>query len=602
MAVDDTTEPDPKAPPPPPRAAFALGSRVRGRVSRAPLDERYRMLETLGRGGMGEVIAAHDDVLGRDVAIKRMLDVDRPHATMRFLREARIQSMLDHPAIPPVHELAQDSQGRPYFVMKRLTGTTLAKILEDQSRGLAQQYPLEKLLNAFADVCLAIELAHTRGIIHRDLKPANIMLGDFGEVFVLDWGVAKVINANAPALTKLVEVAPISTQAGVVIGTEGYMPPEQKLGLDLDARVDVYALGCVLYEIVTGRRFDPRVRASEKAPERVIAPELDELCAAATASERSTRLASARVLGARVQHYLNGDRDVAMRRRLARQTLSRAMTVAKTPTEEAQSVAMREAGRALALDPTSTEAADLVSRLMLEPPRTMPTDVAESLARAERTASIKHTRVASLAYLMYAAFIPYMVWMGIRQWWAIGAFAAILTFLLAAAWLRVRYPDRLAFAIATVVGNAGMIALLGRMFSPYFIATGVATLTISSVLSGPKFRRRPLLVTMIACILLATVGSGLLELAGVLDATITFSGDALAINTGVIDLHATGAHLGLAIYALGLILGAALITRELGRANDDSQRRLHLQAWRLRQLVPDPSVSSAEQRQHGGRC
>src|SRR5687768_13806700 len=195
--------------------------RMPGQPARAPLHERYRVLETLGRGGMGEVIAAHDDVLGRDVAIKRMLEADQPGATTRFLREAKIQGTLNHPAIPPVHELAHDADGRPFFVMKRLTGITLSKILSDQAAGLGLRYPLQRLLNAFADVCLAVELAHTRGIVHRDLKPANIMLGEFGEVYVLDWGVAKIIGQSDPAMAPLRDSSPgmqQATQAGTVVG------------------------------------------------------------------------------------------------------------------------------------------------------------------------------------------------------------------------------------------------------------------------------------------------------------------------------------------------------------------------------------------------
>ena len=145
--------------------------------------ERYRIGERIGRGGMGEVLAARDEHLGREVAIKRMR-AEAPTAIQmtRFLHEARIQGRLDHPAIVPVHDVGFDGRGRPYFAMKKLAGTTLSAILK------AREAPRRRLLRAFADVCLAVEFAHVRGVIHRDLKPDNVILGDSGEVYVLDWG------------------------------------------------------------------------------------------------------------------------------------------------------------------------------------------------------------------------------------------------------------------------------------------------------------------------------------------------------------------------------------------------------------------------------
>src|SRR5688572_14723008 len=141
------------------------------RASGADIPARYIVGKELGAGGMGEVLLARDQQIERDVAIKRMRVTATPAAVARFVREAKIQGRLDHPAIVPVHELATDPEGRPFFVMKRLTGTTLADLLVSPTPPSRQ-----KLLRAFADVCLAIEFAHARGVIHRDLKPANIML------------------------------------------------------------------------------------------------------------------------------------------------------------------------------------------------------------------------------------------------------------------------------------------------------------------------------------------------------------------------------------------------------------------------------------------
>src|SRR3954469_3707119 len=134
---------------------------------------RYRLGRGIGKGGMGEVMAARDEQVGRDVAIKRMRAANPSEpAINRFLREAMVQGRLEHPAIVPVHEIGRDADGLPYFVMKKLTGTSLAKILEDRTM------PLQRILRAFADACLAVEFAHVRSVVHRDLKPDNIMLGD----------------------------------------------------------------------------------------------------------------------------------------------------------------------------------------------------------------------------------------------------------------------------------------------------------------------------------------------------------------------------------------------------------------------------------------
>ena len=156
---------------------------------------RYKLGRRIGKGGMGEVMAARDEQIARDVAVKRMRAANPSERSIqRFLREAKVQGRLEHPAIVPVHEIGRDTDGLPYFVMKKLTGTSLAKILEDH-----ETVPLQRVLRAFADVCLAVELAHNRGVVHRDLKPDNIMLGDYGEVYVLDWGLAKLVSSSVSA-------------------------------------------------------------------------------------------------------------------------------------------------------------------------------------------------------------------------------------------------------------------------------------------------------------------------------------------------------------------------------------------------------------------
>jgi len=199
------------------------------------LDGRYQQRESLGAGGMGEVALCLDDRVGREVALKVLrpeVSSSRP-ARLRFLREARLQGQLEHPAIVPVHDIGVSPSGHDYFTMKRIRGFTLQEILIGIRQGVGpwrERYGTRRLLAAFGQVCLAIDFAHARGIVHRDLKPANIMFGDFGEVYVLDWGLAKVMDEvpegeDAVAGPLRLPEEPAVTRDGLVMGTIGYMAP-----------------------------------------------------------------------------------------------------------------------------------------------------------------------------------------------------------------------------------------------------------------------------------------------------------------------------------------------------------------------------------------
>ncbi|MBA2542522.1 MAG: serine/threonine protein kinase, partial [Deltaproteobacteria bacterium] len=387
----------------------------------AALPSRYTLGEVIGRGGMGEVMAARDEQIGRSVAIKRLRQPD-PEMLARFLREARVQGRLEHPAVVPVHELAYDEANQPFFVMKHLTGDTLAKVLPQR------KFTTQQLLRAFAEICLAIEFAHTRGIVHRDLKPANIMLGDFGEVYVLDWGIARVAGDEPRESFEDIGTSPtIETSAGSILGTPGYISPEQIRGeADLDGRTDVYALGCILFEILAQRPLHPRghagiasaladvdARPSLHAPE--VPPELDKICVRATASDKHDRYESARSLSEAVQRYLDGNRDLALRKQLASDELTAARTALESSHLPAQhTAAIRAAARAIALDPTEREAVELVGHLMLQPPKQVPPEVDRELARLDDEELIKSTRIGLAAAISAALFVPILYWMGFR--------------------------------------------------------------------------------------------------------------------------------------------------------------------------------------------
>ena len=192
---------------------------------------RYRILGEIARGGMGVVLRGHDPELGRDLAIK--LQLDRPDADFgRFLEEARITGRLQHPGIIPIHEVGRLSDGTPFFTMKLVEGRTLSALLAERA---SPHDDLPRFLKVFEQVCQTMAYA-MRGVIHRDLKPSNIMVGDFGEVQVMDWGLAKQRDEGGtrkeetepiPAPDSSSLAPPSLTQAGTVVGTLAYMPPEQ---------------------------------------------------------------------------------------------------------------------------------------------------------------------------------------------------------------------------------------------------------------------------------------------------------------------------------------------------------------------------------------
>ncbi len=229
---------------------------------------RLQLLGEVARGGMGVIIKGRDSDLGRDLAVKVLLEQHRenPDLIRRFIEEAQISGQLQHPGVVPVYELGTLADHRPYFAMKLIKGRTLAALLAERA-GPAEDQP--RLLGIFEQVCLTMAYAHVRGVIHRDLKPSNIMVGSFGEVQVMDWGLAKVLphggvdddeDAGRIRHETVIRTGRTSadselSQAGSVMGTPAYMPPEQASGdLDrLDERADVFALGSILCEVLTGQ-------------------------------------------------------------------------------------------------------------------------------------------------------------------------------------------------------------------------------------------------------------------------------------------------------------------------------------------------------------
>ncbi len=209
----------------------------------------YRIIERLGQGGMGVVYLAEDTVLGRRVAIKTLTDTTGPgnqHFRTRFLREARAVSSLSHPHIATIHDYGETEDGQPYIVMELVKGKMLSDLIE------ARTLNWPRAIQIVADVAEALQEAHSRGIIHRDIKPSNVAINERGEVKVLDFGLAKQINALADGAPEPQDLVNTQTRDGLIVGTLAYLSPEQALGVGVDARSDLFSLGLVLYECVTG--------------------------------------------------------------------------------------------------------------------------------------------------------------------------------------------------------------------------------------------------------------------------------------------------------------------------------------------------------------
>ena len=571
---------------------------------------QYRIGDVLGRGGMGEVLSAHDKQIGRSVAIKRLrVENPSPDVLARFLREARIQGRLEHPAVVPVHELWHEEGGQPFFVMKQLAGTTLADVLPKLSANdpkMIEDYPRQRLLRAFVDVCLAIEFAHTRGVVHRDLKPANIALGDFGEVYVLDWGIARVESVPGPesdpaSRASLGDIDSVGdggeTVAGSILGTPGYISPEQIRGdRDLDGRADVYALGCILFEILALVPLHPRnqagiasalagvdARASIRSPDRDIPPELDAICVAATLNDRHQRFATARQLGTAVQRFLDGNRDLALRKQLARKELAAANhALALGDDSSHRRDALRAAARALALDPTDRDPADLVGRLMIESPAEVPPEVEAELERIDLESLRSSARFGLVAAAAYLIFFPILYWIGFRDTWYLIAGPAVCVFII---WVEIQIAPKNAFmsGYLAIAGNLAIFALFAWMVSPVVIGPGPAIIMVTLLAAHRRLIRPWLLALLTVMAMLVPWGIEALEWSATRTSVV---GSDLVLHTAAEKLDPMAMMVALVVYLVALVNLAAL----LSRLQDDDRRRarrtLQLQSWQLRQLVP----------------
>ncbi len=311
---------------------------------------KYRAIQRVASGGMGTVYLAQDTNLGRKLAVKVMnLQDSSGEQAARMLREARIVALLEHPSIVPIHDVGTLADGRVFYAMKLVQGGRLDQYVKEN-------LSLPDVLRVFQKVCEAVAFAHAHGIIHRDLKPENIMVGAFGEVLVMDWGVAKVLARRAPENGDQAEreisddsdidaraTLPLSdgaeavgaTAGGIAIGTPAYMSPEQVLGKTnlLDGRTDVYALGAILYFLTAGRSpFEPTSMADAReqivntAPVRPrhfnprLPRSIEAMALKALSKQREERYGTAQEMADDVVRFLDGKPVSAYRENIVERT------------------------------------------------------------------------------------------------------------------------------------------------------------------------------------------------------------------------------------------------------------------------------------------
>ncbi len=308
------------------------------KITDAPLPEsapggfaRFGVAEPFKEGGGGILTRSQDPYLGREVIFKTLRPEfkDNPDVQLRFLREARVTALIQHPATVPIYEMGRDEDGNPWFTMKEIRGDSLQKILAGitaHDRKFDHFRSRDALLDVLIQVGQALAYAHGCHVVHRDIKPANIMVGAFGEVMVMDWGVAKILDDDEDAAEVEYtgpDLGPEMTVYGKVYGTPRYMAPEQARGqTDIDHRVDIFSLGAVLYECLIHRPLvfgsnreellkkiceEPFVSPAKKEPIRMIPPELDAIVMKALEKDPNDRYATMDNFVADLQNFRRGE-------------------------------------------------------------------------------------------------------------------------------------------------------------------------------------------------------------------------------------------------------------------------------------------------------
>jgi eukaryotic-like serine/threonine-protein kinase len=580
--------------------------------------DRYERLGLLGAGGMGEVHLARDRRIGRRVALKilRPGHGSTSDGRTRFVREACVQGQLEHPVIVPVYDLDREADGADFFTMKRVSGMSLKQVLSALKSGdpdATERFSRHRLLSAFQQLCLGIDYAHQRGVLHRDLKPGNIMFGDFGEVYVLDWGLAKVLESETPSLDGLMP-EDANTVEGQVLGTPGYMPPEQLVGsTTVDTRADVYALGAILFEMLALEPLHGRgqpheilrsthvgadARPSVRAPERDVPPELEAICVRATQPDPKERFAGARAMHDAIARFLEGNRDLQLRRDLAAQHARAAREAAAgallggAGAGEARSRALREAGRALALDPDDPTAAEVLGQLLLEPPKELPAGARAEMERAGIEEARSFLFYTGLAFLGFFALPFTMLTSGIQSWTSFGWIvvslaAACLTCFALHAYCRRPEPSRrvvVAGVLTMVTLACTTVAATSGIYGPLFLAPLFAMALTAMTSTVAYLRSARALVIVLGCA--AVIVPTALEWAGLIPPSYRFEEDRIVVLPLLKHFPEVASRASLLTANTLAILFTSVVLWRFSDTASEMRHRIQLYTWHLGQLVP----------------
>jgi predicted Ser/Thr protein kinase len=519
-------------------------------------DPRFVPTVELGRGGMGMVYRCREIGMQREVAVKvRSESLDSDGARAQFLSEAQLQGRLQHPAIVPVYRLDRTVDGREFFVMREIEGVTLRSVLEGPRTRADVTFSRHALLAAFSRVCMAIDYCHREGVLHRDLKPENVMLGSFGEIYVLDWGLA---------------IDDLATQRPA--GTPAYSAPEQLSGA-ATARSDIYSLGRMLLEVIEADNEPP--------------PELVALGTHASDDDPEARPQSARALAAAVDRYLDGERDLELRRRIADAAAHDARAATEQPTAHSRRTALRAAGRALAVDPDHADARAVLRSLLNEPPgpNELPAEVfdesGDNIESAFRGGAVAGVR----GFGAILALMPLELAMGVRdlRWFVARTALVVLAMVSCYVFGRQRRIGRV--AVVSIFGlTAAVMVTSSLVLGPFITIPSVTILIVAamSLLNGP----RRLVLTLVVAVLML-LAPLMLELVGVLPRSFDVRDNNLIIHARLVNLPAVLTIVYVMVKETIIIVMVAAIFARAREVFTLAEQKVKIHAWQLEQLVPE---------------